>query len=79
MAADDVQFLPAAPSDALAGEAVVVSTVAVAGDVTTLGLVSPLARIYDATTVNVNANAVGAMYSHECTKFWAAAMPPIRP
>jgi hypothetical protein len=55
-----VQLLPASPSDPPAGEAAVVSTVKVRGMVTELGLESPLTRIYDATTVNVNANTVVA-------------------
>jgi hypothetical protein len=60
VAAGYVQFLPADQADPVTGEAAVVSTVQVEGDVTTLGLLAPLARIYDATTVNVNANAVAA-------------------
>ena len=60
VAAEYVQFVPADKSDPLAGEAAVVSTVQVQGDVTVLGLKSPMSRIYDATTVNVNANAVEA-------------------
>jgi len=55
-----VQFVPAVLSDPVAGEASVVSTVQVNGSVTTLGLEAPLARIYDAATVDVNANAVAA-------------------
>jgi hypothetical protein len=62
---DHVRLLPADKKDPIVGEATVVSTVAVAtdvtrGSVTTLGLTSALARIYDATTVTVNANAVEA-------------------
>jgi hypothetical protein len=55
-----VRLLPADKNDPVAGEAAVVSTVEVAGDVTTLGLKSPLARIYDATTASIDANAVEA-------------------
>jgi predicted phage baseplate assembly protein len=55
-----VRLLPADKKDPVASEAAVVSTVEVAGDVTTLGLRSALARIYDATTVTINANAVEA-------------------
>jgi hypothetical protein len=55
-----VQFLPANSSDPVTGEAVVVSTVQVQGNIVTLGLVSPLTRIYDATTLTVNANTVAA-------------------
>src|SRR5262249_28403545 len=66
---DHIKLLPADKKDPVASEAAVVSTVAsaatvvstlVPGDVTTLGLQSALARIYDATTVTVNANAVEA-------------------
>jgi hypothetical protein len=55
-----VKLLPADKKDPLAGEAAVVSTVEVKGDVTTLGLKTALARIYDAPTVTINANAVEA-------------------
>jgi hypothetical protein len=55
-----VQLLPANSSDPVTGEGVVVSTTDVQGDVNILGLESPLTRIYDATTVTVNANAVAA-------------------
>lgn len=55
-----VQFLPANSSDPATGEAAVVSTVQVKGNIVILDLVSPLTRIYDATTVTVNANTVAA-------------------
>jgi hypothetical protein len=55
-----VQFLPANLNDPATGEAVVVSTVQVQGNIVTLGFVSPLTGIYDATTVAVNANTVAA-------------------
>jgi hypothetical protein len=58
-----VQFLPANSSDPPAGEAAVVSTVQVSAsvpNVVTLSLESPLAGIYDATTLAVNANTVAA-------------------
>ncbi|QAU23611.1 putative baseplate assembly protein [Dyella sp. M7H15-1] len=55
-----VQLLPASSSDPSAGEAAMVNAVTVDGDLTTLGLLSPLNGLYDATTVNVNANAVMA-------------------
>src|ERR1019366_4490003 len=55
-----VEFLPANPSDPVTGEAVVAGTVEGQGNIVTLGLVSPLTRIYDATTVTVNANTVAA-------------------
>jgi len=60
VAAKYVQFLPANQADPVAGEAAVASTVEVKGDVTHLALKSPLARIYDAPTVSVNANTVAA-------------------
>ncbi len=55
-----VQIVPAGAKDPIVGEAAVVSTVTVKGDLTTLGVTIPLARVYDATTVAVNANAVNA-------------------
>ena len=58
--AEYVQFLPADQGDPVTGEGVVISATQVQGNVTTLGLESTLTRIYDATTVNVNANAVAA-------------------
>jgi hypothetical protein len=51
-------LLPASTADPLAGEAPVVQSVSVSGDVTTLTLNAPLAGIYDAATVQINANAV---------------------
>jgi hypothetical protein len=51
-------FLPAGNGDPIASEAVIVQGAAPAGDVTTLSLAAPLARIYDRSTVTVNANAV---------------------
>ncbi len=57
-ATGSVALLPAAATDPVTGEAVVVSGVTPGGDVTALGLAAPLARIYDAGTVKVNANAV---------------------
>ncbi len=55
-----VQFLPANSSDPPTGEAAVVTRLQVDGDVVTLSLESPLARIYDTNTVTVNANTVAA-------------------
>ena len=55
-----VELLPANPGDPVTGEAVVAGTLNVLGNVVTLGLVSPLTRIYDATTVTINANTVAA-------------------
>jgi predicted phage baseplate assembly protein len=60
-----VQLMPASPKnpkDPVVGEAAIVQSVDVAGDVTTLTLVSALNGIYDALSTNVNANAV--MGSH---------------
>jgi hypothetical protein len=57
-----VELLPADKNDALTGEAVVVSTVSVDGDLTTLGLKSALQRIYDTSTVTLNANSVDATH-----------------
>jgi hypothetical protein len=56
-----VQLQPCDPrADASVGEAAVVQSVTVAGDVTKLTLNAALSRIYDASTVSVNANAVQA-------------------
>ena len=55
-----VELLPANPGDPVTGEAVVAGTLNVLGNVVALGLVSPLTRIYDATTVTINANTVAA-------------------
>ncbi len=51
-------FLPADPADPMASEATVVQAAAPTGDLTELALAAPLARIYDRSTVAVNANAV---------------------
>jgi hypothetical protein len=53
-------FLPADPADPIASEAAIVQTATPAGDLTELALAAPLARIYDRSTVTVNANAVRA-------------------
>jgi len=55
-------FLPADQADPVAGEAVIVQGVTLAGGVTTLYLASPLTRAYDCSTVTVNANAVLATH-----------------
>jgi hypothetical protein len=55
-----VQLISAVPQDPTVGEAAVVGSVSVTGDLTTLALIAPLSRIYDAATLNVNANAVNA-------------------
>ena len=59
-AADPITLLPSAASDPVVGEAAVVQSAMVNGDVTALTLAAPLSRIYDAGTVAVNANAVEA-------------------
>jgi predicted phage baseplate assembly protein len=59
-AADAITLLPSATSDPVVGEAAVVQSTTVTGDVTALTLAAPLSRIYDAGTVAVNANAVEA-------------------
>jgi hypothetical protein len=52
-------LLPADKADPLASEAVVASGVTFTGDVTSLALAAPgLTRVYDRSTVTVNANAV---------------------
>ena len=56
-----VELLAADPkADPTVTEAAVVQSVTVDGDLTTLTLNAPLQRIYDASTVTVNANAVQA-------------------
>ncbi len=56
-----VRLQPCDPkADASVGEAAVVQSATVEGDVTTLTLNAALSRIYDASTVSVNANAVQA-------------------
>jgi hypothetical protein len=60
-----VQLLPAKADpkgDRDVTEAVTVQSVAVSGDITVLTLESPLARIYDAAHLTVNANAVNATH-----------------
>jgi predicted phage baseplate assembly protein len=55
-----VQLQPAASGDTTVGEAAVVQSTTVEGDVTKLTMTGNLSRIYDASTVSVNANAVMA-------------------
>ncbi len=56
-----VQLQPCDPkADASVGEAAVVQSAKIEGDVTKLTLNAALSRIYDASTVSVNANAVQA-------------------
>jgi hypothetical protein len=56
------QLLPSASADPLTGEAAIVTIAAVQGTTTALTLAAKLARIYDASTVTVNANAVAATH-----------------
>ena len=56
------QLQPSATADPIAGEAAMVLSSTVNGATTSLTLNAPLARIYDAATVNVNANAVEATH-----------------
>jgi len=53
-----IQLLPADKDDPVVGESAVVSVAKVSGNITALSLMSALARIYDANTTRVNANAV---------------------
>jgi hypothetical protein len=53
---------PSAAADPLAGEAAIVSQAQVNGATTALTLAANLARIYDASTLTVNANAVAATH-----------------
>ncbi|OOG37436.1 hypothetical protein B0E51_16415 [Rhodanobacter sp. C05] len=55
-----VLLVPSDKNDPATSEANDVSTTTVDGDITTLALGNALTRLYDATTVNVNANAVNA-------------------
>ena len=54
----NITLLPADQADAAVGEPAMISQTSVAGSITTLGLVQPLARIYDRATVSINANVV---------------------
>ena len=54
------RLLAADKNDPVVGEAALVQSAAPNGDLTTLTLSAALARIYDASTVKVNANAVAA-------------------
>ena len=57
-----LQLLPSITADPLAGESALVSVATVNGATTALTLASPLQRIYDTPTLNVNANAVEASH-----------------
>lgn len=59
-ATGNLTLLASDTADATVGEAAVVQSAAVQGDITTLALAQPLSRIYDRPTVTVNANAVSA-------------------
>ncbi len=56
------QMQPVGNADPIAGEATALSTVEVLGSITALTFAAPLTRIYDATTVTVNGNAVDATH-----------------
>jgi hypothetical protein len=56
------QLQPSATADPVTGEAAIVLSSTVNGATTELSLSANLARIYDAATVNVNANAVEATH-----------------
>ena len=60
--AKHLQLQPADPGDPVASEAAVVATAQPGGDLTRLDLDAALARLYDRTTVAVNANAVVASH-----------------
>jgi hypothetical protein len=60
--ATSLQLQPSASADPVTGEAAVVLSSAVNGATTSLTLTAPLSRLYDAATVNVNANAVEATH-----------------
>ncbi|HUI56728.1 MAG TPA: putative baseplate assembly protein [Bryobacteraceae bacterium] len=60
VAAGNLVLLPAGQNDAAAAESAVISQTSVAGAITTLSFDQPLARIYDRSTVTVNANTVAA-------------------
>ncbi len=53
---------PAAQGDPVASEAIIIQTATPSAGGTTLQLAAPLSRIYDASTVSVNANAVLATH-----------------
>jgi hypothetical protein len=58
--AGNVTLIPADPGDAVVAEAAVISQTSVSGPITILSFDGPLLRIYDRTTVTVNANAASA-------------------
>lgn len=61
IASANVLLTPADPKkDPVAGESAMISNVSVTGPVVTLSFVQPLSRIYDRSTVTVNANVVAA-------------------
>jgi hypothetical protein len=62
VAPDAFQLQPSANSDAVAGEAAMVTKAEVKGLTTQLTFNAPLARIYDRSTVTVNTNAVAATH-----------------
>ncbi len=58
--ASTVTLIPADPGDPIVGEGAAISQTSVAGPITTLSFIQSLARIYDRSSVAVNANAVAA-------------------
>ncbi len=60
VASDNMQLLPSDKNDPIVSEAALVDVPSVTGEVATLTLKPALSGIYDATTVKVNANAVGS-------------------
>ncbi len=56
------QLQPSATADPVAGEAAIVQSSTVNGATTAISLTALLSRIYDAATVNINANAVEASH-----------------
>jgi hypothetical protein len=62
VAPGEFQLQPSATADASAGEAAIVTIAKVKGTTTRLTFSAKLTRIYDASTVTVNANAVAATH-----------------
>ncbi|WP_213803540.1 putative baseplate assembly protein [Granulicella sp. dw_53] len=57
-----LQLLPAGKKDSVVSESVLISETSISGAITTLTLSEPLDRIYDRSTVTVNANVVLATH-----------------
>jgi hypothetical protein len=60
IAAANVLFVPADKNDPQVGESVIIGAVSVLGSINTLSFTQSLARIYDRSTVTVNANVAAA-------------------